>query len=265
MAFSADIGGPIEVVLNGHTITSGVYPPNSSDDTMIRLGIHGVTSDLRLNVPVADLKAGQNEMDFTMTATGSVESSAMYDYLRFELSSYLPPPPTNLTAAVTNTQVALNWSTASGATSYTVERSRSVNGTYTIIATNVYAPVVGSAITNGTYTDAGAPVGTNYYLVASVNPNGSTNSTAVNAVVTSSSPPQITTVQLVNGDLVFSGSAGSGNAGLQYSILASTNLLLPVSQWTPLMTNYFDGAGNFASTNAITPGSLQVFYLLKLP
>lgn len=263
MAFSADIGGPISVVANGHTITSGVFPPNSADDTMIRLGIHGVTSDLRLNIPVADLKAGQNEMDFTMTATGSTESSAMYDYLRLELSTYLPPPPSNLTATVTNAQVALNWSTAAGATSYSVQRSTNLSGPYAIIATNVYAPVVGSAVTNGTYTDAAPPLGTSYYIVASVNPNGSTNSTAVSAVVATASSPQIGTVQLVNGNLILSG--GGGNAGSQYYILASTNLMLPVSQWTPLTTNYFDGFGNFASTNALTPGSLQLFYLIKVP
>lgn len=263
MAFAADIGGPIAVVLNGHTITSGAYPPNSSDDTMIRLGIHGVTSDLRFNLPVADLKAGQNEMDFTMTATGSVESSAMYDYIRLELSSYLPPPPADLTATVNDAQVQLNWSTASGATSYTVERATGLNGTYAIIATNVFAPVVGSAITNGTFLDTSAPLGTNYYIVASVNPNGSTNSLPVSAVVTTTAPPQINHVQFLNGNIIFTGSGGT--AGSAYYVLSSTNLLLPLSQWMPLITNYFDNNGNFASTNAVNPATPQVFYLIRLP
>jgi autotransporter-associated beta strand protein len=261
MAFSADIGGPVAVVLNGHTITSGVLPPNSVDDTMIRLGIHGVTSDLRLNLPIADLHAGQNEMDFTMTATGSVESSAMYDYIRMELSSYLPPTPTNLTAAVTNSQVALNWSTASGATSYTVLRSSSLNGTYAAIASNVFAPTVGSGITNGTYLDTAAMVGTNYYIVASVNPNGSTNSSPAFAVVTLPSPPKISNAQLLNGQFVFSGTGGNANA--TYYVLTSTNLTLPLAQWTILSTDYFDNFGNFASTNVINSSQSQGFYLIE--
>ena len=207
LGFAADYQGPVKVVANSHTITSGTTPPSGSDDTMIRLGIHGVFSDVRLSIPVADLQAGQNEMDFTMSATGSTEKSAMYDYLRLELSSYVPPPPANLTATVAGSQVALKWTAMSGATSYTVKRASSLNGTYTVIATNLFAPVVGGGITNGSFLDAPAPVGTNYYIVASVNPNGSTNSSPVSAVVAVVAPPQFNQVQLLNGNLVLSGSA----------------------------------------------------------
>ncbi|HEY3761071.1 MAG TPA: polysaccharide lyase family protein [Verrucomicrobiae bacterium] len=263
LGFAADFQGPVKVLLNGNTVTSGITPPSGSDDTMIRLGIHGVFSDDRLSVPISDLHAGQNEMDFTMTATGSTEKSAMYDYVRLELSSYLPPAPAGVSAAVTNSQVSLDWATASGATSYTVERATSLNGTYTIIATNVFAPVVGGAITNGAYLDAAAPFGTNYYIVASVNPNGSTNSSPVNAVVVAPSQPQISNIQFVNGNFVISG--GNGSAGRPYYILTSSNLTLPVSQWTPLLTNYFDNNGNFAGTNAIPPGAPQSFYLIQVP
>ena len=227
--------GPVKVVVNGNTVTSGVTPPSGTDDTMIRLGIHGVFSDVRLNVPIADLKAGQNEMDFTMTATGSVEKSAMYDYLRLELSSYVPAPPVSLTATVTNAQVALSWTAMSGATSYTVKRAASLNGTYTVIATNLFAPVVGSGITNGTYLDSAASVGTNYYIVVSANPNGSTNSSPVSAVVTVTTPPQINNVQLLNGKFVLSG--GGGTPGRPYYLLTSTNIALPLAQWMPVLTN----------------------------
>jgi len=263
MGFAADWQGPVKVVLNGYTVTSGVTPPSGADDTMIRLGIHGVFSDVRLNVPIADLKAGQNEMDFTMNSTGSVERSAMYDYLRLELSSYIPAPPSNLPANVTNSQVALSWTAMSGATSYTVKRAASLNGTYTVLATNLFAPVVGSGITNGTYFDSAALVGTNYYIVASVNPNGSTNSSPVSAVVTSATPPQISNAQFQNGNFVLSG--GGGTPGRPYYLLTSTNLALPLAQWTPILTNYFDGAGNFGCTNSIIPNAPQNFYLLQLP
>jgi hypothetical protein len=262
MGFAADWQGPVKVVLNGYTVTSGITPPSGADDTMIRLGIHGVFSDVRLNVPIADLKAGQNEMDFTMNSTGSVERSAMYDYLRLELSSYLPPPA-SLTANVVNAHVALSWTAMSGATSYTIKRAASLNGTYAVIATNLFAPVVGSGITNGAYLDMAALVGTNYYIVASVNPNGSTTSSPVSAVITTTVPPQINSVQLLDGNFVLSG--GGGTPGQPYYILTSTNLALPLAQWKPILTNYFDGAGNFGSTNSIDPGTPQEFFLLQLP
>jgi rhamnogalacturonan endolyase len=262
MGFAADWQGPVKVVLNGYTVTSGVTPPSGSDDTMIRLGIHGVFSDVRLNVPIADLKAGQNEMDFTMNSTGSVERSAMYDYLRLELSSYIPAPPSNLTANVTNTQVALNWTAMSGATSYTVKRAASLNGTYTVIATDLLAPVVGGGITNGTYLDTAALIGTNYYIVASVNPNGSTNSSPVSAVITATVPPQINSVQLLNGNFVLSG--GGGTSGEKFYLLTSTNIALPLAQWAPVLTNNFDGGGNFICTNSVNPRAAQTFYLLQL-
>jgi rhamnogalacturonan endolyase len=263
LGFAADYQGPVKVVVNGNTLTSGITPPSGSDDTMIRLGIHGVFSDVRLSVPASDLQSGQNEMDFTMNSTGSTERSAMYDYLRLELSSYLPPPPVGLTATVSNLQVALGWTAISGATSYTVRRASSLNGAYMILATNVFAPVVGSGITNATWLDIAALVGTNYYVVASVNPNGSTNSSPVSAVVSISVRPQINQVYVGHGNLVFSGTGGT--ASQRYYLMTSTNLALPRAQWTPIATNYFDAAGDFAITNAINPNAAQSFYLLQLP
>jgi hypothetical protein len=263
MGFAADWLGPVKVVLNGNTVTAGVFPPSSADDTMIRLGIHGVFSDLRLNVPIAYLQAGQNEMDFTMTATGSTEKGAMYDYLRLELSSYLPPAPTTVTATVTNAQVALSWTAMSGATSYLVQRAATSNGTYTVIATNILGPVVGTGITNATYLDTSPLVGTNYYIVASINPNGSTNSSPVRSVVSVEAPPQFGQVQVQNGNIILSG--GGGTPGRQYNILASTNLTLALAQWTPVHTNYFDSGGRFSYTNSIDPGTPQKFYRVRLP
>ena len=263
---AADYQGPIKVVANSTTVTSGTSPPSHSDDTMIRLGIHGVFSDMRLNFAGSALHAGQNEIDLTMTATGSVEKSAMYDYLRLELSGYIPPAPVNLTAAVNNSQVSLNWTAMSGATSYIVKRAGSLNGTYTFIATNLFAPVVGSGITNVTYLDAAAQAGTNYYIVASVNPNGSTNSSPVFAVlpvIVPQQPPQIDGVRLQNGNFIFTGSGGT--SGQIYYVLTSTNVALPVAQWSRVRTNNFDGSGNFGFTNNLNMNPSQVFYLIQVP
>jgi autotransporter-associated beta strand protein len=263
MGFAADYQGPVKVVLNGHTITSGTTPPSGNDDTMIRLGIHGVFSDVRLGVPAADLQAGQNEMDFTMTATGSVEKSAMYDYLQFELSSYVPPPPANLSATVSNLQVALSWAPMSGATSYVIRRSSSSNGTYSVVASNVIGPVVGSGVTTASYLDTGAPGGTNYYIVASANPNGSTNSSPLAVILPVTTAPQFVSRIVVNGMLQLSGSGGT--PGRNYYLLTSTGISTPEALWTPILTNSFDGGGNFTCSAPLDANAPQRFYLIKVP
>ena len=43
--------------------------------------------------------------------------------------------------------------------------------------------------------------------------------------------------------------------GLQYRILTATNLALPLGNWTPVWTNIFSGAGDFAYTNSTTNAS----------
>jgi hypothetical protein len=63
----------------------------------------------------------------------------------------------------------------------------------------------------------------------------------------------------------FSASGTNGTAGANYYVLTSTNVALPLSNWTRLSTNTFDGAGHFSFTNAVAPGPPQRFYLLQVP
>jgi Chondroitinase B/Concanavalin A-like lectin/glucanases superfamily len=86
----------------------------------------------------------------------------------------------------------------------------------------------------------------------------------IQSVVVGSVPPQpyIAGVVTSNGNLVFAGTNGMPNAS--YVVLTSTNLALPVSNWTPIATNQFDAGGYFSCTNAMID-SIQQFYLLRLP
>jgi polygalacturonase len=77
------------------------------------------------------------------------------------------------------------------------------------------------------------------------------------------SPPSFGSVHSTVSGLVMSGSGGTTNG--TYYVLTSTNVALPVSQWTPVATNVFDGSGNFIFTNAINSNASQAFYLLDLP
>ena len=76
-------------------------------------------------------------------------------------------------------------------------------------------------------------------------------------------PPSFATVTFSGGDLVFSGS--NGVPGTSYHVLESTNLALPLPDWTRLLTNVFDENGGFSFTNAIDPGEPRQFFRLQLP
>jgi hypothetical protein len=58
--------------------------------------------------------------------------------------------------------------------------------------------------------------------------------------------------------------ATNGTASGQYVLLGSTDVALPLSQWTPILTNKFDSGGCLnLSTNIINPAAQQEFYILK--
>jgi len=58
--------------------------------------------------------------------------------------------------------------------------------------------------------------------------------------------------------------ATNGSVGGRFVLLQSTNVTTPLAQWTPVLTNAFDGSGNLnLSTNVINPLSPQEFYILS--
>jgi hypothetical protein len=76
------------------------------------------------------------------------------------------------------------------------------------------------------------------------------------------SQPAINYTAWLANNVVLAGNGGVSN--MAYLVLTSTNLIVPVSNWTVLSTNTFDAAGNFRVTNQINPGAQQQFYLLRL-
>jgi hypothetical protein len=94
-----------------------------------------------------------------------------------------------------------------------------------------------------------------------------TNTLAVNGTITAgvvsgpAAQPYITSVSLSGTSLVISGT--NGTAGLQFVVLSSTNLMLPLSQWTPIVTNTFTG-GSWSTTNTVDPSAPQNFYYLDV-
>ncbi|HXB58944.1 MAG TPA: autotransporter-associated beta strand repeat-containing protein, partial [Candidatus Acidoferrales bacterium] len=57
--------------------------------------------------------------------------------------------------------------------------------------------------------------------------------------------------------------ATGGQDGAQFKLLESTNLVLPINQWTPILTNNLDGSGNLnLTTNIVGAHTVDEFYIL---
>ena len=191
-AIAGDFSGPVIVTVNGTVLNgTGFFPYYSSDDPMIRMESHGIFCDYRLNFAGNLLHAGQNEIQLNMRKGGYFSDSVLYDYIRLELTGYVPPPPAGLTAIAGNGLVVLNWPPSSGATSYNILRSTTSGSGYTVISTNIIGPTVGSDVSDATYADSSVVNDTPYYYVVSaVNPNGqSANSFQATATPSASTPP----------------------------------------------------------------------------
>jgi autotransporter-associated beta strand protein len=75
--------------------------------------------------------------------------------------------------------------------------------------------------------------------------------------------PGIHSVSTSGSNFVLSGTNGYSQGA--YYVLSSTNLALPQGTWTPELTNYFDGSGNFTASVPMTPGVPQKFYRVQVP
>jgi hypothetical protein len=76
--------------------------------------------------------------------------------------------------------------------------------------------------------------------------------------------PTITGINLSETQLVLNGTNGLASA--TYYVLTSTNLALPLVQWTTVATNMLGTNGGFAFTipNAVNPGEVERFFALQL-
>lgn len=78
-------------------------------------------------------------------------------------------------------------------------------------------------------------------------------------------PPQSAQITSINvSGTTLTLTATNGADGGRFVLLGTTNLALPFSQWTPVLTNNFDNSGDLnLSTNVIDPSVPQEFYILS--
>jgi autotransporter-associated beta strand protein len=185
--------------------------------------------------------------------------------------------------------VASGGTLALGLSTLTMGNNLSLAGNVSVSVNKSLAPANGTAVVSGTLANTGTGsvtvsnlgpalvAGDTFQLFSQAVSGGATmtvsggagvvwaNNLAVNgtiSVVSATSPtPHINQVQISAGNFIFSGTNGAG--GDTYYVLSSTNLALPLSQWTYVSTNSFLGNGQFFITNPINPGNPQQFYLLQ--
>ncbi|MBC8121537.1 MAG: hypothetical protein H7Y22_06840 [Gemmatimonadaceae bacterium] len=154
----------------------------------------GTTLEVIMRTKKGEVKTFQESRKFTIVQTGASGSSSN----QVTLGSAAEPthaPPSSITATPLSGGVALSWSAAPGALSYTIRRSTTSNSNYTIIR---------SGQTTTSYTNTGLANGTTYYYVVSaINEGGvyadieTANSIQVSAKPGSSSA-SVVTVSLTN-------------------------------------------------------------------
>jgi len=84
----------------------------------------------------------------------------------------------------------------------------------------------------------------------------------LNIVSAPTAPPKFLRFVAAGSDMIFSGTNGVRN--WPYYVLASTNVSLPLTNWTIISTSSFDGGGQFNFTNPVNPAMPHQFYLLKM-
>jgi fibronectin type 3 domain-containing protein len=288
LGLSSDYYAAIIVTVNGHNLgsvsgvtgspnnsipTTGYYTGYSKSDTTIREGNQAMASDERLTFPASILQQGQNTVSIGIRQVGGsyFADHAMYDYIRLELTGYIPPAPTSVDAFPGNNANLVCWPVTPGATSYNILRSTTSGSGYASVASGVVGPVCGSGPNNATYLDAAATNGTTYYyVVQSVNPTGvsadspQSSGAMPGATISTSAPaaPDGLIVSSVGHHSVTLNWSGSSGASF-YTIYRST------------LVNNGGGASNVLSTivlannvtstsytdNSPTDGSIYKYFL----
>jgi endoglucanase len=173
------------------------------------------------------------------TAFKLVVASSGFNLNWLRIDSAAPAVPGGLTATVTNTQVGLNWTASSGATSYKVKRSITNSGPHTTIA---------AGITSTNHTDSNLTNGVTYsYVVSATGPYGeSANSLPAAASI----PPPSLHVDSSADGVTLSWPASAAN----FSLCSSTNLTPPVV-WLPVSNNVVSDGTTLTVTIPLDGGS----------
>jgi rhamnogalacturonan endolyase len=285
LACAGDESGGIFVSVNGTNLgtapgvtaapnpvtADGFDPPKGyTDDSAEHFSDHGPFFDERINFAGSLLHAGANTVAVTVAGKKGMPY-LMLDYLRLELTGYVPPAPASVSAIAGNGRNLVTWPVVPGATSYNILRSTIPGSASAPLVADVVGPVSGSGPSLAVYTDTTAANGTAYsYAVQSVNPTGKSAASPSSSAATPSAtaltnPPALPAdVKVVNSGhhlVSLSWNASPGVAG--YSVWRTTLHQDGVGGTYPLRTIVLDDAvsGTTYTDNTPSDGRLYSYYV----
>ncbi len=137
------------------------------------LGTSTLNASYQATFTTNSLAIGPHSITAQYTGNSTNATSTSAD-MTIEVTSMLPPAPSNLLAAPGSNHIGLTWTVSAAATSYYVKRSPTNGGTFTVI----------SNPSSASYDDLTAANGsTYYYVVSAINASGeSANSNQVSAI-----------------------------------------------------------------------------------
>ncbi|MEI7955989.1 MAG: DUF6288 domain-containing protein, partial [Verrucomicrobiota bacterium] len=139
------------------------------------LGTSALNGSFQATFTTSSLAIGSHSITAQYTGNATNASSTSPS-MAIEITSMLPPAPSNLLAAPGSNHIGLTWTTSAAATSYYVKRSLSNGGTFTVIGNP----------SSASYDDLTAVNGITYfYVVSAINAAGeSANSNQASATPT---------------------------------------------------------------------------------
>lgn len=232
----------VDAYNNANGVTGGPAVLHAYNATNLTQELYNSNQNLQRDNPGPALKYA-----VPIVANGKVYVRAEYALSVFGLNPFIAPPLI---------------SPAGG----TFLHSVTVTMTDPTPSVSIYYTLDGTMpTTNSTLYTAPLVLTTNAWVQAIAAQSGNANSAVASASFTvTASPPRITNFRVSGTTLTIA--ATNGPASRPYVLLMSTNITLPLTQWTRVLTNNFDGNGNLTlSTNVPNPGSRQEFYTIQVP
>jgi rhamnogalacturonan endolyase len=257
-------GGRPKPTVNAYTPSSNPSPSTQPSSRSLTVGTYrGNNRQYTFTIPASAFVVGQNTLLLnTISGSGSIgpylNPACAFDAVELDIpntSPSIPVAPASLAGIALNAaQVHLTWTDQStNEVNFLLERSTN-NLSFALVA------ALTAEMTS--YTDADLSPGTRYYYrLRAANSAGSSADSEVAAVTTLL--PRIDHVGVQANTATLSGRFGVPNA--TYSILTSTNITLPPTQWLPVAVDQFDASGHFIAVCPFNPGNTATFFRLQLP
>ena len=235
--------------------------PTNGSLTVSYHSTSGMKTMSGLSATVTDARfAAPNGVDILLTASNC---TPLVNYLAVYASSNMGVAPQLLLVPVANFTATPTNGIRPLAVTFTDTSSGSITnllwnfGDGQTTNTAASAVVAHTYQTNGTYTVS---------LKASGAGGSNTNTQTGLVTVLVPNPPQIGAITSFTGNaLVLQGSGGPTNGSYYYWLRSSTNLTLPLTNWSIVATNAFDAYGSFSNQIPLLPGAPQTFYRIQMP